>query len=197
MLVTAIPQLSALCCVPALASQSGHALDTIENVLQTFSRIRTSAVNNLANVRAIRKAVSMQNPNHPNISHGKRDQERASGYNSSETEDTDTLVELLEPYGPSALKNYESNIEALRTLISRSTTEQEDTSIMERNTQAPVDQGPVLGDWMTPDERLGPLPRPTLDTYNSDFQLLVGDDFQESGWMRDWVDDLQLFGLDV
>ncbi len=138
MLVTAIPQLSALCCVPALASQSGHALDTIENVLQTFSRIRTSAVNNLANVRAIRKAVSMQNPNHPNISHGKRDQERASGYNSSETEDTDTLVELLEPYGPSALKNYESNIEALRTLISRSTTEQEDTSIMERNTQAPV-----------------------------------------------------------
>ncbi|KAK5316814.1 hypothetical protein LTR93_009126 [Exophiala xenobiotica] len=196
MLVTAIPQLSALCCVPALAPQSGHALDTIENVLQTFSRVRTSAVNNLANVRAIRNAVSLQNPNLSNINHEKRQQDRVNVYTSSEAEDTDTLIELLEPYGPSALKNYGSNMEALQTLISRSTTEQQVPPVIERNTPGPIDQGPALGNSMIPDERPGPFQRPTLDTYNPDFQLLVGDDFQESGWMRDWVDDLQLFGLD-
>lgn len=78
MLVTAIPHLSALCCVPTLSVQSNNALDTIENVLQTFSQVRTSAVNNLANVRAIRKAVSVPRSNHPDLHNGRRERERSA-----------------------------------------------------------------------------------------------------------------------
>ncbi|KAI1625625.1 hypothetical protein EDD37DRAFT_678726 [Exophiala viscosa] len=200
MLVTAIPQLSALCCVPRLVLQAGHALDTIENVLETFSGVRTSAVNNLANVRAIRKAVSVPRPNHPTMHNGKRGQQWPEVHTSPQAEAADStsfmLVDLLKPYGTSALKNYESNMEALRTLASSSTPEQ-DPANPQNNPPPQIDQGPEIGDWTTPDESLIPVSGANFDISSSDFQLLVGDDFQENGWMRDWVDDLQLFGLDV
>ncbi|KAK4938218.1 hypothetical protein LTR10_021291 [Elasticomyces elasticus] len=200
MLVSAIPQLSALCCVPALATQAGHALDTIEDVLQTFSRVRTSAVNNLANVRAIRKAVSVPRSSHPDMHNGKRGQDRPDAHTTLEADGPDSmpfkLFDLLKPYGVSAVKNYESNLEALRVQSSSSPTEQ-DAVVPQSDTQAQIGQGPEFGDWTIPDENLVPPAGTNIDDSTSDFQLLVGDDFQESGWMRDWVDDLQLFGLDV
>jgi hypothetical protein len=200
MLVTAIPHLSALCCVPTLSVQSNYALDTIENVLQTFSRVRTSAVNNLANVRAIRKAVSVPRSNHADLPNGRREQERSNIYTTSEVGGSDSmpfeLAELLRPYGTSALKNYESNMDALRILASSSTVLQDPLNV-QSDTRGQIDHGPLFSDWATPAETYFPFPGANPDASNLDFQLLVGDDFQESGWMRDWVDDLQLFGSDV
>lgn len=106
------------------------------------------------------------------------------------------LIELLKPYGISALKNHESNMDALRTLASSSTVVQ-DSLDTQSDPRGQIGQGPVFSEWATPAETLFTFPGANFDASNLDFQVLVGDDFQESGWMRDWADDLQLFGLDV
>ncbi|KAL6248642.1 hypothetical protein RBB50_004897 [Rhinocladiella similis] len=197
MLVAAIPQLSALCCVPALAHESGQALDTIETSLQSFSRVRMSAVNNLANVKAIRKAISLQQTNNQDLSYTQRAQERLEAQECSNLDDSSSIafkvVELLEPYGHSAMKNYESNVDILRPLNLNA--KMPGLSEVRSGVRGFSDQGMEIHGWQ--DEGSGSASRSNADAFNLDFQLLVGDDFQETGWMRNWIEDLQLFDLEA
>ncbi|KAK6365508.1 hypothetical protein LTS17_011227 [Exophiala oligosperma] len=197
MLVAAIPQLSALCCVPALAQESGQALDTIETSLQSFSRVRMSAVNNLANVKAIRKAISVQQTNNPDLNHTRRGQDHAETQESSHLDNSNSIVfnveRLLQPYGPSALKYYESNANILRPFIA--STIMPGLSEARGGMRGLSDRDMEMNGWQ--DEGFGSVSRTNADAFNLDFQLLVGDDFQETGWMRNWIEDLELFDLEA
>lgn len=188
LLVAAIPQLSAHCCVPALATQSQRALDTIEKVLQDLSKVRSSAVNNLCNIRAIRKGVSMNN------GHARREQGQFNdGLQDDETIMPFAPVELLAPYGQSVVDNYLATVDALQPRPFVVSTEMVlDRSRSSSQGEAGRGRDSAVGD--SSSASFDPFPGSAgFQTAESDFALFFGDDFQERGWMRSWVDDLPFY----
>lgn len=184
LLVTAIPHLSSLR-IPALCKEANLALDAIEGVLGTLGTVRPSATTNLQNVKAIRKALSVPD---------------AGPFRGSRPSDIDTRIhdrsqphlvrELLGIYGLQALCNFDAVTNAI--------------------SHASNDPGLGSQDCMTAD--LDGMTGEHTRNRQSDMQYqsdatgfdaevgvdgaldsLFGTHFQESTWMRDWIDDLQHF----
>lgn len=203
LLVAAIPHLS--CCrIPQLRTESQAALDTLEGVLGTMGSVRPAALNNLQNIRTIRKAVDNLDPlptTRPNLESENTDVDRSPF----------SPADLFEIYGADAMLNYHSLATILRANTTTSNNNTTNTTI-NTNNQTPSAE---IGISTTPNPREyisrgepHPSIDPTIDittdpqTATTDGEadpmdtgmpFLLGQNFEENGWMRNWVDELQLF----
>jgi len=184
LLVTAIPHLSSLR-IPALCKEASSVLDAIEGILRTLGTVRPSATTNLQNVKAIRKALSTTG---------------ASSSRSSRPSDMDTqkhdpppphlVRELLGIYGPRAL----SNFDAIASAIDQASHDPDPSP--QRSNIADLDG--MTEEHMRSRTHVMQYQNdaPDLTTYDAvddGLDSLFGTHFQESMWMRDWIDELQHF----
>ena len=182
LLVTAIPHLSSLR-IPALRTEANSALDAIEGVLTTLGTVRPSAATELQNVKAIRKALS-----DPEMLPARNSQPgHAPMYDSSQS---DLVRELLGVYGPQALRNYDGVANAIDHVRDvpdggpkNSTTADLDgmSGEYQRHSQHGT-QNPTHVAAFDGELDIGG----TLDS-------LFGTHFEQSMWMRNWIDELQHF----
>jgi len=185
LLVAAIPHLSSLR-IPALRNEANKALDTIESVLATLGTVRPSAATNLRNVKAIREALNGPETV-PSRNLHPTDIATSATHEPSQSQLT---YEALGIYGSQALQNFDAISNAIRH--ARDTTDEgiaaDVTADLDgmTNVHTPCRQHDVhcQRDVTSFDEVFD-----VQGTFDSRF----GSHFQESIWMRDWIDELQHF----
>ena len=187
LLVTAIPLLSCTK-VTALRTEANEALDSIESVLETLGKVRPAAANNLRNVKAIRKAMN----NKP--------RGLASGSTSVSHGETHDKInqrlghEVLQAYGPDALRQYGQIVDILGD---HSSTQADRSAQVAAHTLSCLSGRPdIIGmdnGRLTPDTEtyMPSAGTEDLDVQNA-FTALFEDDTLSSSWMmREWMDELQ------
>jgi hypothetical protein len=199
LLVTAIPQLSCLG-VPALHREFGGNLDILEGVMRTLGATRPSAANNLRNIQVIRRALESKNT-FPSTT--------MTTTTTTRLGDNDDVfsfnpLDLFDPYGVNVPENYRRISAALAdfglepspddggTVVVQDvggTTLHEDPNVLEGVQAQSVSTGVPAVPTPTPYNNVGG------DEVMVDFAPeLLGSDFPEDGWMRNWIDELNLFG---
>lgn len=180
LLVTAIPHLSSLR-IPALCKEANTALDAVEGILATLGTVRPSATTNLQNVKAIRRALSAPD------TMPFRDPRPGSVDTSVQDPSQSHMVrELLGIYGPQALRNFDSVLSVIGHA---------------RNTahnSIAADLDGMTGENLS--SRQNDMQyRSSVAGFDADVDVegaldsLFGTQFQESMWMRNWIDELQYF----
>jgi hypothetical protein len=171
LLVTSIPHLSCLA-IPPLREEFKANLDALEGVFQTLGRTKPSAANNLRNIQAIRRAFESKDtgplrPRYP-------DAMTSDGFSFSP-------LDLFEPYGPDISDSYSRVVTALQSSSNASFV------------AVPGETNPA-----TSPAQSGPMHEPTPNVVDhetglDDFGDLLGSNFPEDGWMRNWINELNLF----
>ncbi|KAJ9616419.1 hypothetical protein H2200_000137 [Cladophialophora chaetospira] len=177
LLVTAIPQLSCLA-IPNLRGECKSNLDTLEGVFRTLGSTRPSARNNLRNIQVIRKALESKNAlptTRQNID------EAANAFSFSP-------LDLFDPYGVDVPGSYDRIVAALESFsVETSQNGQTNSSATQGNDNLPHTFGAEA-------QSFAPTPNNEGDvTMFDDFPELLGSNFPEDGWMRNWINELNLF----
>ena len=177
LLVTAIPLLSCLS-VPELRGEFGANLDVLETCFRTLASTRPAAANNLRTVQAIRRALESKDGLPP------------TALNANITTEASSFppLELFASYGDEVPENYNRIATALESFSHKSLPEGHDISatLYENENVFDID-------------RLQPGPfAPTpgdvgVQGLQDDFPELLGSNFPEDGWMRNWINELNIF----
>lgn len=174
LLVNAIPQISCLG-IPALREEFKSSLDAMEGVLRTLASTRPAAANNLRNIQAIRRALKTKDSLHS----------RGLGDNGAQESFSFSPLDLFDPYGVDVPKYYDRIAAALETSPSNDL-------LIDRAFEN-VSQGnqivPPTSDTQT--QSLAATPTQIADQpIFHEFPGLLGSNFPEDGWMRNWIDDI-------
>ena len=181
LLVTAIPLLSCTK-VAALETEANDALDALENVLETLGKVRPSAVNNLRNVRVIRKAMDSK-PQGTTPGLGTPNYNGNLHYGS----------QLLQMYGHEAVHQYRQISDILRLHSNNQAVLKAHDAAHTLSCLSRPDASDLNNGHITPNTE-SHLPSAVIheDIQNA-FTAVFEDDTLSSSWMmRDWMDELQL-----
>lgn len=176
LLVNAIPQISCLG-IPALREEFKGSLDSIEGVLRTLASTRPAAANNLRNIQVIRRALET------------KDGLLARGLSANVAQDVFSFspLDLFDPYGGEVPKSYDRIAAALEASHSNDIGGQNFENVSQGNQNVPQ-----IPDTQT--HSFAATPNQIADeTIFHDFPGLLGSNFPEDGWMRNWIDEANLF----
>lgn len=184
-MVAAIPHLSSLR-VAGLRAEADVALNVIESFLDKLGSARPAAANNVRNVRAIRKAINHKD--HPKTT---RPQEAIHDQASLAA-----AAEMLGGlYGTSATQNLQNITNILNTSIEAPVIDADLPGMPQQVYPTPDLNGMAMGDPLNGQHMFGDdaMALPTIADFGEGFSPVLTNHFQENTWMRNWVDDLQLF----
>jgi hypothetical protein len=175
LLVTAIPQLSCLC-FPALSDESNGNLDILESVFRTLASTRPSAANNLRNIQVIRRALESKET-FPN-----------TRLNTTPTVDGFSFspLDLFDPYGVEVPGNYDRIAAALSAFSYMTSQDKQDTGNMYQENVDESRSGAQVGSLAATSKNVDDEIMP------ADFIDLQGSNFPEDGWMRNWINELNV-----
>ncbi|OAL34546.1 hypothetical protein AYO20_06176 [Fonsecaea nubica] len=195
LLVTAIPQVSCLR-IPSLREECKGNLDTLERCFRTLATTRPAAAANLRNTQEIRRVVESKEPLSMPIPP-----------RLSATDDTLSFspLDLFDPYGADVPGNYDRVTAALEFSATNKTFRNAPNTNGPHNAEnVPLQQAPrdqtvphVFPAQQTQSSAFTPTPSnlggTTMLDDVLDFELL-GNNFPEDGWMRNWVNELHILG---
>lgn len=173
--VAAIPLLSCLR-QQALAKEAEHALDRLEISLRTLGKVRPSAANNLKNVQAIRRALSVKGDCVATVTDATASSSIASPQSRCSS------IQLLEPYGKAYVDHCQT---VMRALVESP-----------RDVVAGSLHHAVLADEVAASDGLGSAADvdelALIENYTDPFiDFLQADLLADNFWMRDWMDELR------
>jgi hypothetical protein len=193
-LVAAIPHLSSLR-VAGLRAEADTALDAIESFMDRLGTVRPASANNVRNVRAIRKAINSKD--HSGL---KATRPTESVHDQASMAAGAEMLGGL--YGPQAAQNLTNITTVLNSSIEVPVVQQlpgQQPVQLQQVYPTPDLNGMSLADQHGLDDTYlfnhegADMALPQIADFAEGFTPVMTSHFQENTWMRNWIDDLQLF----
>jgi hypothetical protein len=184
LLAVSIPHLSALR-FPELEVESNQTMDALEKSLSLLGTVRPAAVNNLRNIRAIRRAVLGSSRTQPT----RRNTPELTS--AIDRQVAPSSAHIFRHYGPSSIQYHERVISILKgrsNTNSNQRTTAEDVVLENFNTVQSCSGAQCHSVNLLSDNDVGVSVNDAQDL----FTALFGPGLQDNSWMRDWMEDLHL-----